>query len=111
MSDFPPNPNQLPPGYPPSAGGVPPKNWLIESILVTVCCCLPFGIVGIVFASQVSSKFAQGDFAGAQKASEQAKLWVMIGFIVGLIINVIVIGLQVLAVFMAAQNGEFQIIQ
>ena len=35
-----------------------PKNWLVESILVTIFCCLPFGIAGIVFASQVNSKFA-----------------------------------------------------
>lgn len=25
-----------------------PKTWLVESILVTLFCCLPFGIVGIV---------------------------------------------------------------
>ncbi len=25
-----------------------PKNYLIESILITLCCCLPLGIVGIV---------------------------------------------------------------
>lgn len=28
-----------------------PKTWMAESILVTVFCCLPFGIAGIVFAS------------------------------------------------------------
>ncbi|MES2882212.1 MAG: CD225/dispanin family protein, partial [Bacteroidota bacterium] len=37
-----------------------PKNWLVESILVTIFCCLPFGIVGIVNAAQVNSKFAAG---------------------------------------------------
>src|SRR5574344_900091 len=28
----------------------PPKTWLVESILVTILCCLPFGIVGIINA-------------------------------------------------------------
>ncbi len=28
----------------------PPKNHLVEAILVTLFCCLPFGIVGIVNA-------------------------------------------------------------
>ena len=46
-----------------------PKNYLVESILVTIFCCQPFGIAGIVFASQVNSKYANGDYEGALKAS------------------------------------------
>ncbi|CAN5535758.1 hypothetical protein BH10BAC2_BH10BAC2_09400 [soil metagenome] len=62
----------------------PPKNWLVESILVTIFCCLPFGIAGIVFASQVSSKFATGDYAGAEQASKDAGKWTKIGFYIGI---------------------------
>ena len=36
-----------------SASGIPPKSWLVESILVLLFCCLPFGIVGVVYASKV----------------------------------------------------------
>lgn len=67
----------------------PPKNWLVESILVTIFCCLPFGIVGIINASKVNSAFAVGDMMGAQKASDDAKKWVRIGFIVGIVMVVI----------------------
>ncbi len=28
----------------------PPKTWLIHSILVTIFCCLPLGIIGIIQA-------------------------------------------------------------
>ncbi len=62
----------------------PPKNWLVESILVLIFCCLPFGIAGIVFASQVNTKWAAGDFAGAVQASKDAAKWTKIGFFVGL---------------------------
>lgn len=62
----------------------PPKNWLVESILVTIFCCLPFGIAGIVFASQVSSKFSAGDYAGAEQASKDAGKWTKIGFYIGI---------------------------
>jgi hypothetical protein len=62
----------------------PPKNWLVESILVTIFCCLPFGIAGIVFAAQVNSKFAAGDYEGALKSSKDAGKWTKIGFFVGL---------------------------
>jgi len=80
---------------------IQPKNYLIESILVTMCCCQPFGIVGIVFASQVNSKYAAGDYLGAQQASDDAKKWVTWGFVSGL---VIIIGTMFIygTVFLAA---------
>ena len=53
------------------------------AILTTLFCCLPFGIVSIVFAAQVDSKYNGGDAAGARQASENAKKWAMISAIVG----------------------------
>ncbi len=73
----------------------PPKNWLVESILVTLFCCLPFGVVGIVYATQVSSKFNAGDQAGALQASRDAAKWTKIGFFVGLAVLV----LYIIAIF------------
>ena len=35
-------------------------NYLVQAILVTLCCCLPFGIVAIVYAAQVNSKLDRG---------------------------------------------------
>lgn len=67
----------------------PPKNWLVESILVTLFCCLPFGIAGIVFASQVNSKFAAGDYNGALQASNNAARWTKIGFWAGIAVIII----------------------
>lgn len=64
--------------------GTPPKNWLTESILVTIFCCLPFGIVGIVNAANVNAKFAAGDLAGAEKASQEAGKWTKLGFWIGM---------------------------
>jgi GYF domain 2/Interferon-induced transmembrane protein len=63
--------------------GVPPKTWLVESILVTLFCGLfglIFGIAGIVNASKVESAFYAGDLIGAQRASEQAGKWTKFGF-------------------------------
>lgn len=67
----------------------PPKNWLVESILVTLFCCLPFGIAGIVFASQVNSKFAAGDYSGALQASKNAAKWTKISFWLGIAFAII----------------------
>ena len=76
-----PNPGAPYGGVPPI--GPPPKNWLVESILVTLFCCLPFGIVGIINASKVNTLLASGDYAGAQAASVQAGKWVKYGLIAG----------------------------
>jgi len=61
-----------------------PKNWLVESILATIFCCLPFGVAGIVFAAQVNSKYDAGDYEGALKASKEAGKWTKVSFFVQL---------------------------
>lgn len=63
----------------------PPKTWLVESILVTLFCCLPFGIVGIINATKVESRFYAGDIEGAERASSDAKKWTTISFWIGLV--------------------------
>lgn len=83
------------PGYPgPGYGGPPPSSYLVWAILVTLFCCLPFGIVSIVFAAQVNSKWTAGDFYGAMDYSNKARTWTIVsavlGFI-GIIIYVIIL--------------------
>jgi len=77
--------------------GPPPKSWLAESILVTLFCCLPFGIAGIVNASKVESRFNGGDIAGAERASDEAKKWTQISFWLGLIFYALYLIFGVLA--------------
>src|SRR3990172_6476576 len=43
-------------------------NYLVHAILCTLFCCLPLGIVAIVYAAQVNSKAAAGDIARAEEA-------------------------------------------
>lgn len=66
-----------------------PKTWLTESILVTLCCCLPFGIVGIIYASKVEGLYIAKQYEAANYQSSQAKKWVTLGFIFGLIGGII----------------------
>lgn len=56
----------------------------MESILVTIFCCLPFGIVGIVNSANVNSRYDAGDFLGAERASKEAGKWTKIGFFIGI---------------------------
>jgi hypothetical protein len=60
------------------------SNYLVFAILTTVFCCLPTGIPAIIYASQVNTKLQLGDIAGAQSASNNAKMWCWISFGLGL---------------------------
>jgi len=82
---------QPPPGQPywqqPAAG--PPPNYLVWAILSTLFCCLPLGVVSIVFASQVNTKYNAGDVAGALDSSNKAKQFLIWSVIAGAVVIVI----------------------
>ena len=69
---------------PPGPKGPFSENWLVEAILVTLLCCLPFGVVGIIFAAQVNTKLQAGDSEGAEKARRDAAKWTKLGFWIGI---------------------------
>ena len=74
------------PFYPsPPMIGVPIPNYLWQSIVVTLFCCLPFGIVAIVYAAKVDGLRAAGDVAGASSASASAKTWCWVSFVSALV--------------------------
>lgn len=75
-------------------GAIP--NYLVQSILTTLCCCLPLGVVALVYSAQVNSKLAAGDVAGAQAASRSARTWVTLAVIGGIITGAGIAGLSLL---------------
>lgn len=64
-------------------------NYLTQSILVTICCCMPFGIPAIVYSAQVNGKIQAGDVAGAIEASNKAKMWAWISLGAGALVGVL----------------------
>lgn len=67
-------------------------SYLWQSIVVTLLCCLPAGIVAIVYASKVDSLLSGGDVAGAQAASGSAKTWCWVSLGLGLLFGLIFVG-------------------
>ena len=77
-----------------------PKNYLTEAILVTLFCCLPLGVVSIIFASKVDSEYRKGHYEEAENASKEAQKymkWGLIGGIIGVVLYLIMIMLAIVA--------------
>ena len=74
-----------------------PSN-LVWGILSTLCCCLPLGIVSIVYASKVEGYVIAGDIEKAKENSKKAAMWAWISFGVMILLAII----SVIAEFFAA---------
>lgn len=81
-----------PPSSPLPQESIP--NYLPQAIGVTICCCLPAGIVAIVYAAQVNGKVSSGDLAGAREASNNARTWAWVSFGLGILSGVIYAGIN-----------------
>lgn len=82
-----------------------PVNWvpyLILAIISTICCCLPFGIVAIVFAAKINSATCAGNNEEARRAARNAKIWIIAAFVVGLLAELFFMALGV-----AGSIGEY----
>jgi hypothetical protein len=72
-------------------------SYLAQSILVTIFCCMPLGVVAIVFAAISMSRDSSGDYAGALEAARTARTWCWASFIVGLVWVVALVCVYLLA--------------
>jgi len=91
LADF---PDLNAPAVPPVARPVAPvaplpksavPNYLVPAILTTLFCCLPFGIVAIVYSGKVNTHLQAGNLARAQIASKNARMWCWASVLVTLI--------------------------
>ena len=92
---------------PPPAGGgsatVP--NYMVQAI-ISIFCCWPLAIPAIIFATQVNSKLAAGDTAGAADSSKKAKMFSFIAIGLGLLCILIYVIMLVLGVGLSAMGNR-----
>lgn len=81
-------------------------TYLVFAILITVMCCLPFGIPAIIYATKIDKLQAIGDFVGAQAAAKSSKMWSIIGGISLVLLVIVYIVLMVLGFAAAGFSGD-----
>lgn len=59
--------------------------YMILAIFTVLMCCMPLGIVAIIYASRINGLLRIGDYAGARESAKKVKIFSIIGIIGGLI--------------------------
>ncbi|XP_050764022.1 proline rich transmembrane protein 1B [Gymnogyps californianus] len=79
----------------PSAGPSPagrgqrlPKDYMVESVLVTIFCCLLTGVIALVYAHETRAALSRGDMAQANVASKKAQSLVLFSLLFGLFASI-----------------------
>ena len=73
------------------------QTYLVPAILTTIFCCMPFGVVAIVYAAITGTKLAEQNYEGAELASATARMWCWISLSCGLVQVLIVLFITVLS--------------
>ena len=79
-------------------------TYLIFAIISTLLCCLPLGIVAIVYACKINSLQRSGDYAGAQNAAKKAKMFTIIGTVAALVVSIFYI---IFAIVIGIGSSDF----
>ncbi len=79
-------------------------NYMIWSVLATLLCCLPTGIVAIVYSAQVDTKLRLKEYEAAKQASKNARTWCLVSVGVGIVVSLIFLGSTIAAISRAQWN-------
>jgi uncharacterized membrane protein len=78
-----------------------PNSYLALAIISTILCCLPAGIVSIIYSTKVNSLYEDGKYDEAMGASRNAKTWGIVSVAIALfgwIIYVLFFGLALFGI-------------
>ncbi|XP_028917870.1 proline rich transmembrane protein 1B [Ornithorhynchus anatinus] len=66
----------------------PPKDYMVESVLVTLFCCLLTGVIAIVYSHETRAAVNRGDLAQAEQASRKARSLVLFSLLFGVFVSI-----------------------
>ncbi|MDE5800731.1 MAG: CD225/dispanin family protein [Paramuribaculum sp.] len=62
-----------------------PRSYLGWGIAAIILCCMVPAIVSVIYSTYVSSRYADGDYEGARRASETAEIWLLVSIVAGIV--------------------------
>ncbi|KFO99137.1 Proline-rich transmembrane protein 1, partial [Calypte anna] len=65
-----------------------PNDYMVESVLVTVFCCLLTGLIAAIYSHETRAALDRGDIAQANVASRKARSLVLISLFFGLFTSI-----------------------
>ena len=83
--------------------------FIISIASIFLCSNLIFGIVGIVYASKISTLNMIGDFEGAKQANKKSIMWSLIGVAVTILLTIIAVIIAVTFFGDIVKNMDFNI--
>ncbi|MDX6382196.1 MAG: hypothetical protein QOI57_3220 [Rubrobacteraceae bacterium] len=83
-----------------------PGYLLPLSILATLFCCLPVGIIAIIFSVQARSKSQAGNYAGASQAVRYANISLIIAVVSGILVIVLIFAFGLLGALTGSNNQD-----
>ncbi|WP_339625647.1 CD225/dispanin family protein [uncultured Winogradskyella sp.] len=84
-----------------------PNNHLALAIISTILCCLPTGIVSIIYASKVNREYEDGNYDKSISASKNAKTWWIVSIVTAIVLWLVYFLIFGLAFLGAASSGQF----
>ncbi|XP_015352897.2 proline rich transmembrane protein 1B [Marmota marmota marmota] len=73
---------------PPSVEHRPlPKDYMMESVLVTLFCCLLTGLIAIVYSHETRAALGRGDLVQAEETSRKARSLVLFSLLFGVFVS------------------------
>ena len=69
-----------------------PRTHLVWAVLVTCLCFLPLGLIAVGFAWRTSVLIGRGDLDQARRSSRAAKGWAITALIVGIVVDIVLLG-------------------
>ncbi|XP_006128451.1 proline rich transmembrane protein 1B isoform X2 [Pelodiscus sinensis] len=70
----------------PADRGRPPKDYMVESVLVTIFCCLLTGVIALVYSHETRAALNRGDLIQAKLASRKARSLVLFSLLFGVFV-------------------------
>lgn len=73
-------------------------DYTVYSVLSMIFCCVPFGVVSLIYSSKTAQLVKNGKIDEARELSRKAKAWAIAAVVTGFIFTLLYIGWEIVRV-------------